>query len=71
MIDPTIFPHDVLLHVSRDEDVRYLVSSGLAWLSGPKTLARIIQWLIDRPDAVLPASTPDPIRVIVAAGRSA
>lgn len=59
----------VLLHVSRDEDMRYLVRTGLIWKGGPKTQRRAVTWLIEHPDFPL-IRVPERIAAYITAARS-
>jgi hypothetical protein len=58
----------VLLHVSRDEDMRYLVRTGLIWRSGPKTLRQAVTWLVEHPDVPL-TRVPERIAAYITAAR--
>jgi hypothetical protein len=46
MIDPTVFPYDVLLSLERDADVLFLVTTGLGWKGGPVTWRKLAEWLV-------------------------
>jgi hypothetical protein len=74
MIDPDAYtlPHDVLLNVAKDEDARFLVTTGLAWVSGPKTRRRLLSWLIEHVEVPLDECRrmPDGLAAYVTAARS-
>jgi hypothetical protein len=60
----------VVLHTSRDADMRRLVAMAPFWrVSGPKTIARAVSWLIANPDEPL-TRVPERIAAYVTAARS-
>jgi hypothetical protein len=72
-VDPNDFtqlPTCVVLHLSRDEDMRKLVTSGLIWRGGPKTQRKAVTWLIEHPDVPL-TRVPERIAAYITAQRVA
>jgi hypothetical protein len=46
-------PNCLVLYVSRDADMRRLVTTGLIWRGGPQTIRRAVTWLIANPEVAL------------------
>jgi hypothetical protein len=42
-----------VFRITNDDDVRVLVTSGMAWLSGPRTRIRLTTWLIEHTEVSL------------------
>jgi len=69
MMDDRYLPTCVVLHVSRDEDMRYLLHTGFIWKGGPKTQRRAVAWLIEHPDFPL-THVPEQVAAYITAARA-